>query len=59
MTNFEKFLEEQCFEENPGVLDDDMEDYFESWLGNLDGDDFIRYADMYGVKCAKNIASKF
>ena len=44
---FEKYLEQVCFEANPEVLDDDMPDFFDNWLGGLDGEDYIRLADEY------------
>ena len=45
--NFEDFLQDMCFNINPTVLDDNMPDYFDNWLGELDGADYIRYADLY------------
>ena len=45
---FEKYLEEICFKINPAVLDDDMSDFFDNWLGKLDGEDYIRYAELFG-----------
>lgn len=46
-TDFEKWLEDVCFEQNPTVLDDDMPDFFDDWIGNLSGEDFIAYANKY------------
>jgi len=51
MRTFEKFLEEVCFNVNPSVLDDDMPDFFNNWLGNLDGEDYIKWGDLYGQEC--------
>lgn len=45
---FEDFLEDICFAINPTVLDDDMPDYFNNWLGELDGENYIKYAEMFG-----------
>ena len=45
--NFEDFLQDMCFSINPTVLDDDMPDYFDNWLGELDGEDYIKYADIF------------
>lgn len=28
--------------------DDDMPESFDDWLAQLDGEEYIRYADMYG-----------
>jgi hypothetical protein len=46
---FEDFLQEMCFKINDdqGILDDDMPDYFDNWLGTLDGEDYIKWADIY------------
>lgn len=46
-SNFEKYLEQVCFEANPTVLDDDMPDFFDDWLGKQSGEDYIRLADEY------------
>lgn len=48
MKSFEKYLEEICFTINPSVLDDNMPDFFNNWLANLDGEDYIKYGQMYG-----------
>lgn len=45
---FEEFLKGKCFDENPTVLDDDMPDFFENWLVNLEGDDLIGYGNQFG-----------
>jgi len=47
---FEDFLQDICFQLNDdqGVLDDDMPDFFDNWLSNLEGEDYIEYADLYG-----------
>jgi hypothetical protein len=42
---FEQYLEDRCFEENPTVLDDDMSDFFNSWLGDQDVSSIMIYAD--------------
>lgn len=44
-TRFERFLEEKCFKENPQVLDDDMSDFYDSWLASLDMDKLIDYGN--------------
>lgn len=46
-TDFEKWLEDVCLEQNPTVLDDDMPDFFDDWIGNLSSEDFIAYANEY------------
>jgi hypothetical protein len=48
MTSFEKFLEKVCFTINPSILDDDMSDFFDTWIARLDCEDLIRYGQLYG-----------
>lgn len=45
---FEKYLENVCFEDNPMVLDDDMSDFFDNWLSNLDVQEVMDYAQKWG-----------
>ena len=45
---FEKYLEDICFKINPSVLDDDMPDFFDNWLGELEGEDYCKYAELFG-----------
>ncbi len=53
-STFEDYLREihaekiNCTDET--CLDDDMEDAFEAWFEDLDSDDLIKYADLYGRK---------
>lgn len=49
---FEDFLKEKHGEEYHGT-DDDMPDAFDDWLGKLDADEFIKYADEYGAELLK------
>ena len=46
---FEDFLQDICFELNDdqGILDDDMPDFFDNWLSTLDGADYIKWADLF------------
>jgi hypothetical protein len=44
---FEDFLQERHSELYPMVLDDDLPDSFDNWLGELDGEDYIKYADLF------------
>jgi len=48
MKIFEKHLEEICFEKNPTILDDDMPDFFENWLCELDNEQLIELAQKWG-----------
>ena len=51
MTNkFEEYLEEVCFNENPTVLDDDMPDFFDNWLANLEVDEWLKHGDAFVTK---------
>lgn len=45
---FESYLQEICFKENPQVLDDDMPEFFDQWLAGLDVDELIKYGDEHG-----------
>lgn len=47
---FETFLQEKFNQEYPGILDDDLENAFETWLTNLDIDTVIKYADEFKLK---------
>lgn len=50
MQTFQQYLEQVCFEANPAVLDDDMADFFDNWLGSQNGEDYIRLANAYAKK---------
>lgn len=50
---FEDFLKEKHAEDYTGT-DDDMPDAFDAWLGNLDGDDYMTFAQEYGDKMYQN-----
>ncbi len=41
---FEEYLKEIHAKNYMGT-DDDMPDEFDNWLGSLDGEDYMRYAD--------------
>jgi hypothetical protein len=43
----DKYLEEQCFKENPAVLDDDMPDFFENWILGLEAIELRKYIYAY------------
>ena len=45
---FEDFLRERHAELFPTVLDDDMPDHFDNWLGQLDGEEYMEFAQAYG-----------
>ena len=46
---FEDFLKEQHAEGYIGT-DDDMPDAFEDWVSNLEPENIIEYAELYGRK---------
>lgn len=45
---FEEFLQEFHIKLYPQILDDDLTDSFDKWLGDLDGEEYINYAELYG-----------
>lgn len=45
---FEDYLKELCFKLNPTVLGDSMPDFFDNWLGELDGEDYLKWGELYG-----------
>lgn len=49
MQTFEEYLRDEVWEAE-GVLDDDIAGEFESWLCNVDGEEYITCADEYGKK---------
>ena len=54
--NFEDFLQEQHILRNPTLLDDDIPDAFDDWLGNLDTEEWIALGDAY--KAAPDTTTK-
>ncbi len=48
MKTFENYLEEICFKVNPTIFDDDMPDFFDNWLGELEGEDYMKWAELFG-----------
>lgn len=57
MKNFEEYLKEIHAELFPQLLDDDMPDHFDDWLGSLDGEEYINYADLYGEAIKKEFVN--
>ena len=53
--SFEDYLEFCCFKENPMILDDNMPDFFDNWIANLDVSEVIIYADEYANKIKSDI----
>jgi len=48
MKSFEQYLEDQCFELNPEVFNDDMPDFFDNWLEELDTESLLIYSEGWG-----------
>jgi len=44
MTTFIEFLQEKCFELNEMVTNDDQPEFFDGWIEDLDGQEYIDYA---------------
>ena len=47
---FESFLADKHAEQNPEILDDMLSDHFNDWLGELEVDDVIDWANEYADK---------
>jgi hypothetical protein len=46
---FEQFLAEEVhYKLFPTVLDDDLSDHFDDWLGELDVERLMSWAELYG-----------
>lgn len=50
--DFEEFLRDWHIELFPQVLDDDLPDSYDNWFAGLKGEDFIKYANIYGKEQA-------
>lgn len=50
---FENYLRDIHMSENPELLDDDLPDDFNNWLGTLEQDTMIQYADDYAKNCMR------
>ena len=46
---FEEFLGDIHYKQNPAILDDDLPDAFDAWMGEIEQDELIRLADLYGM----------
>lgn len=51
MKTFEKYLEEICWRIHPDILDDDMSDFLDDWMGSLEIEQCVKYAELYGKEC--------
>jgi len=54
---FEDYLQHSCFEQNPQVLDDDMADFYDSWVSELEVPEVIIYAEGWMAKTKSDIRS--
>ena len=50
MKTFEEYLQDWHADAYSGT-DDDMPEAYETWLSELDGEEYIRFADLYGKDC--------
>lgn len=61
MKTFESYLQDIHAKIYNG-LDDDMPDHFDNWLGELDGEEYIKFAELYGremhIEGATEVLSK-
>lgn len=46
---FEEFLAEKHVEMQPEILDDDIPDAFDAWMSDMEQDELVRLADLYGM----------
>lgn len=53
MQNFENYLRDIHMSENPELLDDDLPDDFNNWLGTLEQDTMMDYANDYAKDCMR------
>ena len=42
---FEQYLEEQFMKTHPEILDDDLSDALDTWLSQLDADEYIEHGN--------------
>lgn len=52
---FEDYLKEQHYNNFPQLLDDDLSDHYDDWLGTLDVQEVIDFAEDMVRKIRKNI----
>ena len=48
MKSFEQYLEGQCFELYPEILDDDKPDFFDNWLVEQSTESLLIYSEGWG-----------
>lgn len=48
MTSFENYLQKIYLLAFISVLDDDLPDHFDNWTSQLDGEELLRYGQLYG-----------
>ena len=46
----EEFLQNKHFEETPHLLDDDLVDAYKAWIGNLDAQEILNFAEEFIAK---------
>lgn len=46
---FEEYLQNEIHPQLfPQILDDDLPDHFDNWLGDIDGEDWLEWGELYG-----------
>ena len=53
MQDFNEYLRDIHMSENPELLDDDLPDNFDNWLGTLEQETMIDYANDYAKECIR------
>lgn len=51
---FEEFMQEVHFQTHPQLLDDDIPDSYDAWIGNQDIEEMMDWAQLYGRQCWLN-----
>ena len=61
--DFEDFLNEKFYKENPMTLDDEWPDLFSDWVADLDIQDVIKWADEFAsvrvIKALEDLQRKY
>ncbi len=52
---FTNYLEDMCLAENPQIIKDQFEDFFNNWLSEQDPAFLIEWGDKYGEQFSSNL----
>ena len=60
MNTFSNYLQDMFMEssDSDGIIKDDIPDTFDSWLSDLDGQEYVDYAEDYGKEIYKDLKEK-